>query len=127
MRDGERQRTDSERGQALVLLPAAALLLMLAVGVFADFGRALLERGRYQRASDLAAVSAARSMRDDFARLFAPPLDARGHPNPVHLEKYRYLERARAAAVDAAHENGAALSAADVHFPDAASFAPTRV
>jgi hypothetical protein len=127
MRDRDRQRTDSERGQALVLLPAAALFLMLAVGVFAGFGRALLERGRYQRAADLAAVSAARSMRDDFARLFTPPLDSRGRPNPAHLEKERYLERARAAAVDVARRNGAELSAGDVRFPDAASFAPTRV
>jgi Transglycosylase SLT domain/D-alanyl-D-alanine carboxypeptidase/Putative Flp pilus-assembly TadE/G-like len=127
MRDRDRQRTDSERAQVLVLLPAAALVLMLAVGVLSGFGRALLERGRYQRAADLAAVSGARSMRDDFARLFAPPLDSRGHPNPFHLEKDRYLERARTAAAEAARRNGAKVTAEDVQFPDTTSFAPTRV
>jgi hypothetical protein len=127
MRDRAGQGTDSERGQALVLLPAAVLVLMIGVGLLAGFGRALLERGRYQRAADLAAVSAARSMRDDFARLFAPPLDSRGRANPVHLEKERYLERARAAAVEVAHRNGAGSSGTEVDFPDADSFAPTRV
>ena len=38
-----------------------------------------------QRAADLAAVSAARSMRDDFERLFEPP--CRRPANPRHLEK----------------------------------------
>ena len=127
MRDPGAQRTDSERGQALVLLPAAALVLLLGFGALAALGNALLERGRYQRAADLAALSAARSMRDDFTRLFEPPLDVRGQANPAHLEKDRYLDRARAAAVDAAHRNGAELRAADVRFPDSASFAPTRV
>jgi Flp pilus assembly protein TadG len=117
--------TDSERGQAAILLVAAALVLVLAFAVFAAFGRAMLGKGRYQRAADLAAVSAARSMRDDFARLFEPPFDRRGGPNPAHLEKSEYLARARRAAVAAARLNRA--SARAVEFPDAGSFAPTRV
>jgi hypothetical protein len=117
----------SELGQALVLLLAAALVLMLLLGVLGAFGKALLGKGRYQRAADLAAVSAARSMRDDFSRLFEPALDGRGRPNPRHLEKSRYLARAREAAVEVARLNGATVRPGDVSFPDERSLAPVRV
>jgi uncharacterized membrane protein len=66
MGDPRAQRTDSERSQAAILLVGAAILLFLSLGLFAAFGRAMLGKGRYQRAADLAAVSAARSMRADF-------------------------------------------------------------
>ena len=46
----------------------AAVVLLLFVGVLGALGRALLGRGRLKRAADLAAVSGARSMRDDFPR-----------------------------------------------------------
>jgi putative Flp pilus-assembly TadE/G-like protein len=109
-----------ERGQMLVLLAGAAVMLLLFVGVLGALGKALLGRGRLQRAADLAAVSAARSMQDDFPRLF----DRSSHG----LSKAAYLERARAAAIVAARSNGAALDAGDsVAFPDRRSFAPTRV
>src|SRR2546428_6717739 len=112
-------RTDSQPGQALVLLVGAIFALMLGVGVLGALGKALLGRGRLQRAADLAAVSAARSMRDDFPRLF----DRSTHG----LSKDAYLARARAAAVAAARSNGAPAHSADVQFPDGRSFAPTRV
>jgi hypothetical protein len=112
-------RLPRERGQALVLLLAAAVVLLLFVGVLGALGKALLGRGRLQRAADLAAVSAARSMRDDFPRLFD-----RSSPG---LSKGRYLVRARAAALAAGRANGAAIAPADVTFPNARSFAPTRV
>jgi hypothetical protein len=112
-------RLRRERGQALVLLLAAAVVLLLFVGVLGALGKALLGRGRLQRAADLAAVSAARSMRDDFPRLF----DRSSHG----LSKGRYLVRARAAALAAGRANGAAIGPADVTFPNGRSFAPTRV
>jgi Flp pilus assembly protein TadG len=127
MRRSDSKRTEFERGQAAILLVGAVCLLFLSAGIFAAFGRAMLDRGRYQRAADLAAVSAARSMRDDFDRLFEPAVDARGRPNPAHLEKREYLERATRAAVVAARRNGARLVPGAVEFPDAESFAPLTV
>src|SRR5689334_20600651 len=111
-------RLRDDRGQALVLLVGAVLLLLLSVGVLGALGRALAGRGHLQRAADLAAVSAARSMRDEFPRLF--------DRSPRGISKQGYLADARAAALDAARANGAA-GRADVTFPDAATFAPTRV
>jgi hypothetical protein len=116
-----------ERGQTLVLLVGAIFVLALGLGVLGAFGKALLGRGRQQRAADLAAISAARSMRDDFTRLFEPAFDERGRPNPRHLEKSEYLARARATAEEIAAENGADASGVAVEFPDGRSFAPLRV
>jgi hypothetical protein len=127
MRRPGARRTDSEHGQAAILLVGAALVPFPSLGLFAAFGKAMLGKGRYQRASDLAAVSAARSMRDDFERLFEPALDGRSNPNPRHLEKSEYLARATRAAITAARLNGARLSSRTVEFPDAESFAPLRV
>jgi hypothetical protein len=119
------KRTDCERGQALVLLLGIAFALLVGLGFFAALGHALLGKGRYQRAADLAAVSAARSMRDDFPRLF------QGYgsdgPGPGALDRRSYLDRARDAAIAAVRANGASLAPADVSFPDAGSFAPPRV
>jgi hypothetical protein len=108
-----------ETGQTLVLLLGAAAVLLLFVGVLGALGKALLGRGRLQIAADLAAVSAARSMRDDFPRLF----DRSAHG----LSKAGYLARARAAAAAAGRANGAAVRSDDVAFPNGSSFAPTRV
>jgi D-alanyl-D-alanine carboxypeptidase-like protein len=110
-----------------VLLVGAALVPVFGLGVLGAFGKALLGKGRYQRAADLAAVSAARSMRDDFSRLFEPAFDARGSPNPRHLEKHCYLARAKAAAVEVARLNGATARSSHVSFPDERSLAPVRV
>ena len=60
-----------ESGQTLVMLLGAVCVLIFGLGVLGALGKALLGRGRHQRAADLAAVSAARSMRDDFLRLFS--------------------------------------------------------
>jgi hypothetical protein len=117
----------SECGQTLVLLLGSVFVLVFGIGVLGALGKALLGKGRYQRAADLAAVSAARSMRDDFTRLFEPAVDERGEPNPRHLEKGEYLSRARATAVEIARLNGADADAVEVRFPDVDSFAPLRV
>jgi hypothetical protein len=45
----------AERGQVLVALAGAAVVLLLFVGVLGALGKALLGRGRLQRAADLAA------------------------------------------------------------------------
>jgi hypothetical protein len=124
-----------ERAQALVLMAGAGLVLILSVGVLAALGQALLGRGRVQRATDLAAVSAARSMRDDFWRLFEPARLPGGRANTRHLSKESYLERARAAGLEALRLNGVEREArrgdssrfGRVDFPDRMSFAPTRV
>ena len=117
----------AERGQLLVLLIGIVFVLLLGIGVLGALGKALLGKGRYQRAADLAAVSAARSMRDDFGRLFEPPLDSRGLRNPLHLEKSAYLARARTTAIDIAAMNGVSARTVEVAFPDRESFAPLRV
>jgi hypothetical protein len=111
----------------LVALAGAAVVLLLTVGVLAALGKALLGRGGAQRAADLAAISAARAMRDDFPRLFEPPLLAHRGPNPRHLSKAAYLEDARAAALEAASANGVPAAEAVISFPDGTSFAPARV
>ncbi len=83
-------------------------------------------KGRVQRAADLAAISAARSLRDDLGSLLAPSRLPDGSPNPRHIEKPVYLARARAAALAAARANGVDPDRMAVSFPDAASFAPVR-
>jgi soluble lytic murein transglycosylase-like protein len=120
-------RARCESGQALVVMAGSALVLVFGLAVLGAFGRAMLDRGRHQRAADLAAISAARSMRDDFARLFEPARDARGRLNRRHLEKTAYLARATEAAVEIASANGADARSVQVSFPDGRSFAPLRV
>jgi hypothetical protein len=121
----KRRRADSQRGQALIVALGAMFVVLLGTGILAALGGALVQKGRLQRAADLAAISAARSMHDDFARLFEPAfLD--GRPNPRHLSRAAYLGRARAAALEAGRRNGLALHPADVSFPGA-DWAPVRV
>ncbi len=116
----------SERGQALPSVLGAAAVLVLAALVLAALGGAVTGKGRVQRAADLAALSAARSMRDDLPRLLAPARLPSGAPNPRHLAKHRYLSRARDAAGEAARRNGVAAARITVDFPDAASDPPLQ-
>ncbi len=116
-----------ELGQSLPLMLGAAAAVIAAALVLVAIGGAITARGRVQRAADLAALSGARSMRDDFPGLFAPVLRPDGSVNSAHLGKPEYLSRARAAAREAAARNGVPPSAVAVRFPDAESFAPVRV
>ena len=116
-----------ESGQSLVLLLGAIAVLVAGVLTLGAFGQALGAKGRHQRAADLAAVSAARAMRDAYPRLFEPAFLRPGVPNPRHLTRAAYLALARAAAVRAAGRNGLALRPRDVDFPERRSFAPVRV
>ncbi len=120
---GERR----EQGQALLLAIGGAFALIVAALALVAIAGAITGKGRVQRAADLAAISAARSMRDDLPRLLAPPTLPNGLPNPAHIEKAAYLVRARTAARQAARANQVGARRLRVSFPDRASFAPLRV
>jgi hypothetical protein len=119
--------TKREEGQALLLALGGVFVLLAGALALVAIAGAVTGKGRVQRAADLAAISAARSMRDDLPRLLAPPVLANGLPNPRHLSKALYLGRARGAAREAAGANGVALARLRISFPDRASFAPVRV
>lgn len=116
-----------EEGQALLLALGGALALIVAALALVAIAGAVTGKGRAQRAADLAAISAARSMRDDLSRLLAPPALPNGLPNPAHMGKAEYLARARAAAIVIARGNEVDEERLRISFPDLASFAPVRV
>ena len=116
----------SQRGQAMPITLFLAVATVLAGVFLAIVGAAATSASRYQRAADLAAVSAARSMRDDHHRLFLPAVLPNGMPNPAHLSDAEYRQRAIAAAREAAERNEAGEVTVSVTFPGA-TFAPTRV
>ncbi|HWB69323.1 MAG TPA: transglycosylase SLT domain-containing protein [Solirubrobacterales bacterium] len=116
-----------ERGQALPLVLGACLALIATALALVAIAGAVSGKGRAQRAADLAAISAARSMRDDLPRLLSAPLLPGGGVNPMHIEKADYLLRARAAALEAGHGNGVGPERLQISFPDRSSFAPVRV
>jgi hypothetical protein len=120
--DGNRAR----RGQALPALLGAGLILILAALVLTAIGGAATGKGRVQRAADLAALSAVRSMRDDVPGLLAPDRLPDGAPNPRHLSRGEYLARARFAALDAARRNRIDPARLRIAFPDAAANPPLR-
>lgn len=115
-----------ESGQALILALGGSLALIAAALALVAIAGAVTGKGRVQRAADLVAISAVRSMRDDLPRLLAPPRLADGRPNPQRIGKPEYLARARIAALAAARANGVDPDRARVRFPDAESFAPVR-
>jgi len=119
-------RAREESGQALILALGGIFVLLAATVALVAIAGAVTGKGRVQRAVDLAAISAARSMRDDLPRLLSPPTLDGGAPNPSHLTKLQYLARARAAAVAAAKANGAKPALVELSFPDASSFPPLR-
>ena len=115
-----------QEGQALPLaLGGSFALIVVALALVAIAG-AITGKGRAQRAADLAAISAARSMRDDLSDLLSPSRLPGGAPNPRHIEKAAYLARARVAATAAAKANGVSAARLRVSFPDGDSFAPVR-
>ncbi len=116
----------SEAGQALVLALGGCFLLIAAALALVAIAGAVTGKGRAQRAADLAAISAVRSMRDELPELLAPPRLPDGSPNPSHIGKATYLEDAREAALVAARDNGVDPSRLRVSFPDRSSFAPVR-
>src|SRR5689334_6388273 len=116
----------AEDGQALPLALGSAFALIVGALALVAIAGAITGKGRVQRAADLAAISAARTMRDDLPRLLSPSRLPNGSPNPRHIEKAVYLARARGAAVAAAKANGVSAARLRVSFPDGDSFAPVR-
>jgi hypothetical protein len=119
-------RFASNRGQATPLVLGGVFALVLGAVAIVAISGAVTGKARAQRAADLSALSAARSMKNDLPRLLAPPLLPDGTPNPAHMSKPVYLGRARLAAIEYAVKNGASPLAVSVRFPDAASYAPVR-
>ena len=99
----------SQSGQALILAIGGAFVVLAGAVALVAIAGAVTGKGRAQRAADLAAISAARSLRDDLPRLLAPARLANGLPNPAHLDKATYLVRARFAGLAAARSNGVDL------------------
>jgi hypothetical protein len=125
-RDGSGLLAGRESGQALPAVLGAGLILILATLALAAIGGAATGKGRVQRAADLAALSAARSMRDDVPRLLASPTLPDDAPNPRHLSRADLLDRARLAAVDAARRNRVDPARLRISFPDAAADPPLQ-
>jgi hypothetical protein len=119
-------RPGDESGQALILALGGCLALIAATLALVAIAGAVTGKGRVQRAADLAAISAARAMKDALPRLLAPATLADGRPNPRHVSKSAYLAWAREAARSAARANGVDPARLRVGFPDAGSFAPVR-
>ncbi|MDX6602902.1 MAG: hypothetical protein QOF13_2104 [Solirubrobacterales bacterium] len=117
----------SEDGQVLPLALGGAIALVAGALALVAIAGALVGKGRAQRAADLAAISAARSMRDDLERLLSPARLSDGSPNPRHIEKAAYLARARLAAMQVGKANDVAAASLRISFPDEVSFAPVRV
>jgi hypothetical protein len=115
-----------EAGQSLPMVLGGCLVLVVCALILAAIGGAVSGKARAQRLADLSALSAARSMRDDFDGLFAPSRLPNGSPNPAHLSRAEYLARARAAGLDAARRNGADPKRVSIVFSDRNSFAPVR-
>ncbi|MFL5873513.1 MAG: transglycosylase SLT domain-containing protein [Solirubrobacterales bacterium] len=115
-----------EDGQALILALGGALVVIAGALALVAIAGAITGKGRAQRAADLVAISAVRSMRDDLSRLLAPPQMADGRPNPRHIDKPAYLARARVAALAAARANEVDPDRVTLRFPDRDSFAPVR-
>ncbi len=116
------RRRPDERGQALLLALGGAFVLLAGALALVAIAGAVTGKGRVQRAADLAAISAARSMRDDLPRLLSTPTLPNGLPNLRHIEKAVYLSRARDAAFGAAKANGVSAAQLRVSFPDRTSF-----
>ena len=108
-----------QHGQALPAVLAACAGLIGCALLLAAIGGAVTGKARAQRAADLSALSAVRSMRDDLPRLLAPARLRDGSPNPRHLSRRAYLARAEEAAGDAAGENDVPGQRLSVSFPDA--------
>jgi hypothetical protein len=115
-----------ESGQALPLALGGCLVLIAAAVALVAIAGAVTGKGRAQRAADLAAISAVRSMRDDLTGLLSPPRLPNGALNPSHIAKSTYLARARDAALAAARRNGVDPRRLRIAFPDRSSFAPLR-
>jgi hypothetical protein len=113
----------SQEGQALLLVVGILAAVLLGSLVLGGVARAIGVRGDRQRAADLAALAAARALREAYPRVFAPSV-IRGRANPDHLERDEYIAIGRRVATVTAARNGA--EDVNVTFPGDA-LAPLRV
>jgi hypothetical protein len=88
-------------GQASLLMLGAVGAVLVGAALLFAFGNALGAKGRYQRAADVAAISAAQVMRDLYPRLFEPPFIEPDVPNPRHLPPCRPSFAARSPGIRA--------------------------
>src|SRR5215208_7671637 len=95
-----------ECGQSALLVLGLMAALLVGAMFLGSWGLALGARGKHQRAADLAAVSAARTMADAYSRLFERPVLPDGAPNRRHLSLAAYEQMGRSAARTAARRNG---------------------
>ncbi|MEA2315875.1 MAG: hypothetical protein QOD44_64 [Solirubrobacteraceae bacterium] len=112
-----------EAGQALLLMLGVLMAIVVGTVVLGGVARAIGVRGERQRAADLAALAAARALRDVYPRVFEPAV-IDGRPNPRHLGRDGYLSAGRRVAIVTARRNGARDVA--VAFPGD-GLAPVRV
>jgi hypothetical protein len=97
-------------GQALLLLVAAMAAAVVGAVLLGGVAQGIGKGGREQRAADLGALAAARTMHDAYDRLFEPPTLDDGRANPRHLEVGAYERMGREAALGVARANGAAAN-----------------
>src|SRR3954468_20633598 len=125
-----------DSGQALLLLVAAMAAAVVGAVLLGGVAQGIGKGGREQRAADLGALAAARTMHDAYDRLFEPPAVDDGRANPRHLEVGADERMGRGGAPGAGGMGGegprgvARANGADdveVKFPDGDTFAPTRI
>ena len=113
-----------EAGQALLLMLGGLSALLVGALVLAAIASGLTGRGDQQRAADLAALSAAKTMGEAYPNLFTP-VAVSGRENPSSVSPEEYREVARRAAEQTARENG--VQRVRVSFPGRETTAPMRV
>jgi hypothetical protein len=117
------RRLRGQGGHALLLVLGILLATLAGAVVLGALAAAVWAQGAHQRAADLAALAAARALRDAYPRVFAPPaID--GRVNGRHLSTAAYLALGRRVALATAGRNGA--EDVDVSFPGG-GLAPLRV
>jgi Transglycosylase SLT domain/D-alanyl-D-alanine carboxypeptidase len=117
------RRLRGQGGHALLLVLGILLATLAGAVVLGALAAAVWAQGAHQRAADLAALAAARALRDAYPRVFAPPaID--GRVNRRHLSTAAYLALGRRVALATAGRNGA--EDVDVSFPGG-GLAPLRV
>lgn len=120
-------RVATERGQVLPGLIVAMAAVLAAASVAVALGGALTGKAAVQRMADLAALSAAHSMRDQFPRLFAPRRLPDGRPNPSHLSHSAYLDQAARSARSVVAEEGVGDARVRIRFPGQETVPALRV
>lgn len=121
----QRLRAADESGQAMLILLGILVAVLILAIIFGSLALGINRKGETQRGADIVALATARQMHSDYSRLFEMPTLDDGRPNPRHLEREQYLQRAREAGFRVAWANG--FNKVAIGFPEQQSFAPVRV